>query len=118
MREIRFRVWNPTIKKMINPVTSMQSSDGNFQGLGSDCVVMQFTGLCDKNGKEIYEGDILRQHKKRGESFVVVWSRDDGQWEIERSFCLSDNLWRWSKVSEVIGNIYENPELVGKGAKP
>ena len=73
-----------------------------------DCHIMQFTGLKDKNGKEIYEGDIIvEENSKR---YVVKWEEDTSCSSNSSScgFC-------WSKedatYTEVIGNIYENPEL-------
>lgn len=77
--------------------------------------VTQFTGLRDKHGKEIYEGDIL----KCGENIVVVsWHDNFG------SFCVSKSGWMYShffgeginaKECEILGNIYENPELLDGG---
>ena len=68
---------------------------------------MQYTGLKDKNGKEIYEGDIICAYDRNGS---VVYD------ELRASYIVHD---RWSEVlchvanaCEVIGNIYENPELL------
>ena len=85
--------------------------------------VGQFTGLHDKNGKEIYEGDICRDSKDK--IIQIVWS-DHHQWgcKIIKGGVLSQGLefpiWQWDKCKEneyreleVIGNIYENPDLIG-----
>lgn len=78
----------------------------------------QFTGLKDKNGREIYEGDILQNAD--GETATVVWCEETAEWGIEWSDCeVRDSLsWRMTCVkesdslNEVIGNIHENPELL------
>jgi uncharacterized phage protein (TIGR01671 family) len=82
--------------------------------------VGQFTGLKDKNGKEIYEGDVVTGHTRyERDSDDVEWTREHPaivEWRTEEAgfypFTMN-NRWRCDvKNIEVIGNIYENPELL------
>ena len=79
----------------------------------------QFTGLTDKNGKKIFEGDIVRQDN--GIAQVIEWI----SWDYEDTednvmigtFMCKDKNGEWTYISkrdEVIGNIYDNPELLGE----
>lgn len=78
-------------------------------------IFMQFTGLLDKNGKEIYEGDVVKidftgmknGEKKWSENFEVKWT---GERYEAGNWSLFDHC-KYTRV-EVIGNIYENPELL------
>ena len=78
--------------------------------------LMQFTGLTDKNGREIYEGDIFQEKTKnpktgkRVPSWCVVWK--DGMFTDEFGDKTLGELLRYSLEIEVLGNIYENPELL------
>lgn len=58
MREIKFRIWRVKEKKLYPPYSVYDTEDDGYIPSG-DAVIMQYTGLKDKNGKEIYEGDIL-----------------------------------------------------------
>ena len=75
-------------------------------------VVMQFTGLKDKNGKEIFCGDILAgtDHSKSGE---VKWNESEARYKLyipqEKSFGLE---YAHARLIEIIGNIHENPEFL------
>ena len=75
-------------------------------------VLLQFTGLKDKNGKEIYEGDIIIIHaNKRRPEYIgqVVYTEKDTLFEI----AIGKNDWMpIETTNEVIGNIYETPELL------
>ena len=73
---------------------------------------MEFTGLLDKNGKEIYEGDVMKIY---GSTFEIVWFKgayhfkhSDNKSAFPNDYLLKD----LGHKCEVIGNIYENPELL------
>lgn len=75
-------------------------------------IYMQYTGLKDKNGKEIMESDLVRCESLRIKKFIVVW-RDGAFWlQVDggNDGILLGNL--TASELEVIGNIYENPELI------
>ncbi len=128
MRPIKFRAWDG--EKFIeeySPDDFVIGLDGGFWELENDgtwnkmhgnrsknIVLMQFTGLLDKNGKEIYEGDVV----KCGRSTAVVeWDEyidQDFYWGNASGFKFnfdSDEM-DGQRSYEVIGNIYENPELI------
>ena len=74
------------------------------------CYLMQYTGLKDKNGVEIYEGDIFKITKEPEEINSVIFY--SGCWQFEEhGLYLID----WCDRGIVIGNIYENPELLKEG---
>lgn len=122
MRTIKFRAWDESQKYMAKQGTpdleTIQSFFFHFGG----CQLMQFTGLTDKNGVEIYEGDILSDWNevdgKEVQSFLqVFWCSDTGAWRLDNSFnqdkssgdLLSEELIGFAY--EITGNIYKNPEL-------
>jgi len=124
MREIKFRPWATDDvgfpNRMIYDVAVFpngRASDGHgdsWYGL-KNATLMQFTGLKDKDGKEIYEGDICRVsiplHGDR--EFVVKWSEEFARFDIAISHSKNkDEEAHWVPEHEVIGNIYENPELL------
>ena len=112
MREIKFRVWDTYNKKMIPKEGgfSLGSADSEMVG-GEDYPIMQYTGLHDKNGKEIYEGDILQiRFFEYGPDEVVFI---DACFELYgKDGHYACDLKQVYSVSEVVGNIYENPELL------
>lgn len=80
-------------------------------------VIMQSTGLFDRNGKEIFEGDIVRQVRTQptteNETIIGVVTMIEAAWLIMND-CeqLASKLWSETDENEIIGNIYENPELL------
>jgi uncharacterized phage protein (TIGR01671 family) len=98
-----------------------ESGEGGYHNLNDDLsrcqtsgVLMQFTGLHDKNGKEIYEGDIV---KTKDDTLKVFWNSSTASFDVEFSGGDCEPLvpfygeW-YPDQHEVIGNIHENPELL------
>lgn len=142
MRQIKFRAWDKRNDRMRD--WDDVSANWAMHILNDDSRQewMQFTGLLDKNGREIYEGDILRLHcgpsdgtfEKAEVNASVVWKEDRFTVEIPdkevvasqgsmegkkvnvrtmHSWCGGHTcLLVWQSKLEVIGNIYENPDLL------
>jgi uncharacterized phage protein (TIGR01671 family) len=150
MREIKFRAWDKRRGKFQWGISNicltlggnlMWQSGFNVPDIlsseeANDYILMQFTGLHDKNGKEIYEGDIVQWNKPVGSKAEVkfgLW--DNGELYEAREegygwYCTFDYTYLTRRGKEhkrtqtqslhnqnieVIGNIYENPELLGGG---
>ena len=118
MREIKFRAWDKDDKVMLSWEYHLYSYAKN-QGMSSmewfdHEILMQYTGLKDIEKKEVYEGDIVYE-TFMGEDDVykgeVVWF--DSGWFIKTKEHGTLALTDCSESIEVIGNIYENPELIG-----
>jgi uncharacterized phage protein (TIGR01671 family) len=125
MREIKFRAWDKKWKKMYYELPFAQEAEDILNILESrkdQYIFMQYTGLKDKNGKEIYEGDIIGNED--GIMGVVHFNAEPGcflagmyyignidgmanDWTYED--CCERGEWNHL---EIYGNIYENPEIL------
>lgn len=124
-REIKFRAWNGTKMIDLYAVTPFALDkgldiDGLFIPFSNEYRLMQYTGLKDKNGKEIYEGDIVKEAKYIGGNFIetlytnfeVIYHGVSFQYKP-----LSGSQYTISPIGcevEVIGNIYEHPNLLNQ----
>lgn len=139
MREIKFRIYFKDEEKfMTKPITleDLLHEDGIefeneektltlplkdfkfYYNKNENYEIMQYTGLKDKNGKEIYEGDVVKFDYRQDENFEIVF--EDGAFWIRSKYteyvslhevieiCKRPNNWQ----IEVVGNIYDNPELL------
>ncbi len=112
MREIKFRAWVECENVMIRHREVIERSHLQFDDDlgGHKDIVMQYTGLKDKNDKEIYEGDILEDGYTARKT--AVWDNNRGAFIGQNGF--NELLFFDLNVYEIIGNIHENPELINK----
>lgn len=131
MRTIKFRAWDKQFSDMWS-VTSISWANGQFFEFGlargemahgtrntDQIVLMQFTNLLDKNGKEIYEGDIIQYQTPSGKTHKAEVLFYEDKLKFSKRIIGRPN--KYSGIAnpkkpnnrfEVIGNIYENPELL------
>ena len=144
MREIKFRAWHPEKKKTFYDVGILADDILIWEDMKLDWILighissgrvmpqlnlMQYTGLMDKNGKEIYEGNRVKMIKvlygdtskeERCEPFIAEVFWRDGKFlyceitDEETAYPESGCLYAQTQELEVIGNIYENKELLAK----
>lgn len=112
MRPLKFRLFDKTTKQMYEPVDILEVHHWHID---PEDVLMQFTGLLDKSGKEIYEGDIVQAKHRNGKPYLspatVRWLNNEACFTA----CYHPDPGTFSLLEsniEVIGNLYSNPELV------
>ena len=138
MRETKFRIWDKKLQIFSKDLDTIFGLDwnGNLRCLTSfrehdDFFIQQFTGLKDKNNKQIYEGDIVKfdiegvdhgPEREVGNTGEVWFCEEDGCWAFGKYtnqqynppfdwyYTLADRIDR--ETLEVIGNVFENPELM------
>ena len=132
-RDIKFRAWDKEAKAYFYNAEhtydfgcmgqgGMAESFGEVLDNPEYYIVEQFTGLKDKNNKEIFEGDIITETIDDGDTEVrqtyeVYWDEDLLLWAIRGvhgyDYNLHDELWQTNMSREVIGNVHETTGLVG-----
>ena len=138
MRELKFRAWDRWLNKMVyqhdmnvplenkeylfslneEGVELMQYDEDYSAYITRDANIMQYTGIKDCNGKEIYEDDIVKVKERiAGEDFIgkVIYDKTEGCYWImqgDKNNCFKTTFNFETYEHYVIGNIYENPELL------
>lgn len=116
MREIKFRAWDVSEKRMLShelfntELSFAESAELDFWLNNDSYILMQYTGLKDKNKIESHDGDILA--KKGHRNRIIVWEKDAWVCKYEDG---SEGLYRLHTFihnAVIIGNIHENPELI------
>lgn len=123
MRELKFRAWDGSqmlTEENFDFVVSDYNSIIKLDEYGwtehwVDCVE-QYTGLKDKNGKEIYEGDIVEEEIDCGDDdvdgtyrYTVVWDEDTLCWSLSPQYgAIHEDLWETNSSIKIVGNIHES----------
>lgn len=139
MRTIKFRAWHKEIKEMfqVGQITLEKGvwdyQPDNRKNIGVSIpyqpsfILMQFTGLHDKNGKEIYEGDIVELSEEGrklygtsnelSKKYQLVGFKDGAFMTCRNKYLIDEfdtYLWIMKNYATVVGNIYENEELLNE----
>lgn len=119
----KFRAWLKNDKEIID-VDEIHWFNGELDIIGDyitfvrkadEIELMQSTGLCDKEGTEVFEGDILHHQIQTEYTFIVKYDKDKGRWYgdgLSRTYRIDIAKRFLPYYYKVIGNIYENPELL------
>lgn len=127
MNTVEFRAWEKEEKKMYHDVgivgtlIILEHEQRGYDFCEADLTLydqldnkydlMQYTGIKDKNGKKIFKGDIVKDHDEC--LYIVEWDKKEAMFYYKDSYGYEDDDLRMSAVAfEVIGNIYENQNLI------
>lgn len=133
----KFRAWYVLAEEMIDEILMIsfvrkeiigKFSDGStsvplkFEDKrnGEDVILMQSTGILDKNSQEIFEGDVVRQVRTQptteNETITGVVTMLEGAWLIMNdNEQLASDLWSETDENEIVGNVYENKDILEDG---
>ena len=120
MRDIKFRIFDKATNAMLDQGDNWRFYLNGGVSIEStwstkDCIVMQYTGLKDRNGVEIYEGDLVEVRGIR--LCKVIFHKEAGCWDLNLLSCKSSlpigavSPASWVYHAEVVGNTHENQEL-------
>ena len=110
-QSMRFRCWDQKLKEMIPSFPLYKSNFAGSEGVQSgDLIVMAGTGLKDKTGTPIFEGDIIKI--TIGRIFQVLWDDDEGLYYCDDFEGGTNYLFNLAKICKVIGNIHQHKELL------
>jgi hypothetical protein len=110
MSELKFRAFQDNAMLMQNEY-GVYGAKKFLDKLYQDAEVMQYVGLRDKNGKEVYEGDLLHNRHDENYCYPILWNRERAGFGLGEDD-VNLNPYQIPVFWEVIGNIYENPELL------
>jgi hypothetical protein len=118
-REIKFRAWQSKEKKMYIQGDTVDENRKVFWDIWENkshiSEPMQYTGLKDKSGKEGYHKDFVKRGKR---IYTIEWQNEEGRfWLAPYNH---PGTWRFMdelSIMEIVGNIYETPELLNQGTK-
>ena len=113
----RFRAWDKETKTMngMAEIYRNRNQEIELHPRDENIILMQSTGLCDKEGTEVFEGDILHHQIQTEYTFIVKYDKDKGRWYgdgLSRTYRIDIAKRFLPHYYKVIGNIYENQELL------
>ena len=120
MREVVYKVWDESNKRFIDPSFFSLNEKGelgtflsSFKFKDPRFILLQYTGITDRNNNPICEGDIVKLHRINSNLIgVVKWDLVSFIVDIENAGKPAQDTYYQMKYCEVIGNIFENPELL------